>query len=118
MSELESVCEDDSKLKKKDKLKKKKKITQIRSSRDLQDINEPSQKLKELVHVFINLMQVSEKLGFKKKDKTYWGCDEMESEFVESKCEIEMLKRNNQMILEEIVRQERVIKVKKILIFF
>jgi hypothetical protein len=65
-----------------------------------------------LVLEFINLMQVSEKLGFKKKDKEYWGCDELESEFVETKCEIEMMKRNNQVILEEIVKQENVIKVK------
>lgn len=100
-------------------IKKKKKIeAPINSARDLENIEEPTKKLNELVHVFINLMQVSEKLGFKKKDKSYWGCDELESEFVESKCEIEMLKRNNQMILDEVVKQENTIKVIRDFNFF
>lgn len=113
LSELEKTCKGTS-TSKQQKLKKKqekKRQRPIRSSKDLQSITEPSKTLGELVHLFINLMQVSEKMGFKKKDKTYWGCDELESEFVESKCEIEMLKRNNQMILEEVMRQEKVIKV-------
>ena len=75
-------------------------------------ILEPSKKLDKLVVDFINLMQVSEQLGFKKEDKNYWGCDELESEFVEIKCEIEMLKRNNQGVLEDIYFQESMVKVR------
>jgi hypothetical protein len=43
-------------------------------------------------------MKVSDALELKKGNKSYWKCDELETEFVEIKCEIEMMKSKNKML--------------------
>lgn len=49
---------------------------------------------------------MSDALELKKEKKNYWKCDEMESEFVEIKCEIEMMKSKNKMLEDEAMRRE------------
>lgn len=56
-------------------------------------------------------MKVSDALGFKNTNKEFWKCDELESEFVEIKCEIEMMKSKNKMLQDEAKKREEEIEV-------
>lgn len=86
-------------------------LDKVRCSADLSGVDHDGKKLNNVVNEYLTIVLATDKLKLNKNDKRYWKCDEMESEFVEAKCEIEMLKAQNKILLSEIKKEEDYLKV-------
>jgi hypothetical protein len=84
--------------------------TPITKSSQLDAFSKTPEEIDTLLREFLDLMKVSDALDLKKEKKKYWKCDELESEFVEIKCEIEMMKSKNKMLQDEAKRREDIIE--------